>query len=306
MRTLLTDYMSTPGTPLDIRKRVVLLNWMQEFCASNGLKRDTFHSAAILVDVYMSKVKLIEMNKYQLLGTTALQIAMKCEEVEFLPMNYFAHSTAGACSVDEIREFEKEMLKTLSWRTQFSNLSSWFNLISKEWDIFIQENQNLQNIFHVFRKDKQLGNILFQNLFLILDVMVLDYNHLKFNEKKICLALSYLFLGYTYQSFTLDNILHGLCNIQPNENFYGFNTVFNYFIKLRFNLELDMLRDEIEYSCFFFDIIYEYSPSPLINRAETEEERLQYQTLNGKIIESIKKVWCRRSQMLNENNSQCP
>ena len=303
LRTLISDYMSVPGTPLNIKKRVILLSWMQDFCATNGFKRDTFHSASILVDVYMSKVKVIDMNKYQLLGATAMLIAMKNEEVEFLPIDHFSSSTAGACSSEDIRDFEKQMIKTLSWKVQYPNLAYWANLITKEWDTFVLDNPNLRDSFHLFRNDAQLGYSLFKNLFLFLDVMTLDYIHLKYNEKKLCLSLCYLLLGLSLQCFSLDNILHGLSNIQPNGSFYTFNTVFNFFIKLRFNLELDDLRNEIEYSVLFFDIYYDYNESHFAARAETEEERLQLQTKNKHFIESIKKVWDRR-EAINENPFQ--
>ncbi|MCQ2817802.1 MAG: hypothetical protein MJ252_11105 [archaeon] len=294
-RNEINDYLSVPGTPLDPTKRLILYDWIQQVCASHGYTRDTYHSTCTLIDVYLSKVGTIPLQRFQLLGVTALLIASKNEEVKFLTPDRLAEMTADACTGNEIKEFEREMLKTLKWKIQFPNLAIWGNIVSKAWDNFILETRDRREIWPFFRNDNIYQNFLFKNMFLILDAIAMDYCHLTYNEKKLSTALAYLLIGLTTHCFSMQDILNGLSNFVPTQAYYLLNEVFNYFSQTKFNIQLASLRDEIEYVALFFDIIFQYNDSPF--QGSSDEERLQFQTINRKNIEGLSRVWARRMEI---------
>lgn len=63
--------------------RTILGDWIMEVCSQLSFKRATFHSAILLLDVYLSIIKDVRTNQLQLIGVTALIISAK-NEVIFL------------------------------------------------------------------------------------------------------------------------------------------------------------------------------------------------------------------------------
>lgn len=66
-----------------ISNRNVLLDWIMESCTYSRYKRATFHLAIVLIDIYLTKTKNIDINKLQLLGVTSLLLAAKYEVIYF-------------------------------------------------------------------------------------------------------------------------------------------------------------------------------------------------------------------------------
>jgi hypothetical protein len=64
---------------IDVRMRVILVDWVMEVCSQLSFKRATFHSAVVLIDVFLSKMEDLKTNYLQLLGVTCLIIAAKNE-----------------------------------------------------------------------------------------------------------------------------------------------------------------------------------------------------------------------------------
>jgi len=60
--------------------RLLLLDWMMEVCDEFGLKRETYHLACYLTDLYLTNT-LCSIDKLQLLGASALLLSAKVEEV---------------------------------------------------------------------------------------------------------------------------------------------------------------------------------------------------------------------------------
>lgn len=63
--------------------RTILLDWLMEVCGQLSFKRSTFHSAIVLIDIFLSKVENLPTNLLQLTGITCLIIAAKNEVKKF-------------------------------------------------------------------------------------------------------------------------------------------------------------------------------------------------------------------------------
>jgi hypothetical protein len=64
---------------IDVRMRVILADWIMEVCSQLSFKRATFHSAVVLMDVFLSKMPDLKTSYLQLLGVTCLIISAKNE-----------------------------------------------------------------------------------------------------------------------------------------------------------------------------------------------------------------------------------
>ena len=64
---LMKDYLETSKlfSPL---KRLVLLDWVMAICRYAQFKRETFHMTISLIDICLSKLKEISIDKVQLIG----------------------------------------------------------------------------------------------------------------------------------------------------------------------------------------------------------------------------------------------
>jgi cyclin E len=68
---------------LNPRMRTILLDWVMEVCGQLSFKRATFHTAVVLIDIFLSKVENLQTNLLQLAGITCLIIAAKNEVFKF-------------------------------------------------------------------------------------------------------------------------------------------------------------------------------------------------------------------------------
>ncbi|RMX54148.1 hypothetical protein pdam_00017392 [Pocillopora damicornis] len=95
------------------RMRAILLDWLTEVCEVYRLHRETYYLAVDFVDRYLSVKHDIAKQRLQLVGTTALFIAAKMEEIYPPKISEFAYVTDGACTENEILHEELLMLKLL-------------------------------------------------------------------------------------------------------------------------------------------------------------------------------------------------
>lgn len=74
------DYMSVQQF-IEPVMRSLLLDWMMDICNHFKFKRNTYHSAYILIDLYLSKVRNVPTSLLQLVGVVCLCIAAKNEVI---------------------------------------------------------------------------------------------------------------------------------------------------------------------------------------------------------------------------------
>lgn len=302
MHNNLKNYFGYPNTLLDERKRLILFTWLMEFSSDLGFKRNTYHNAAYLIDMYLSltvNAAEIKIEDIQLIGVVCLMISVKNEETTLPPpVILYQNATANSCSVERILLYEEIILKKLKWKIQYPNLSVWGNYTMEKWDSFAKSGYN-GAILPLFRDDPKYEYNLLKNFFLLIDAISLDYYHISFHEKLICLSVIYLLIGLSLNCIDMnEDILKGFENKVCNQNFYSFNEMFNVFTKKEFNISIELLGDTIKYSCIFFNIKFEYK-DPNFNGV-TKEETVQTQTMNSKIFSSMEKIF-----LMRENNNNC-
>lgn len=95
--------------------RAILADWLMEVSEEFLLKRDTFHRALRLCDLFLSKKypTQIQKEQFQLIGITALFIASKQEEILVPRMQDYVNATDGGFSRQELLQMEQEMLQVL-------------------------------------------------------------------------------------------------------------------------------------------------------------------------------------------------
>lgn len=102
------------------KMRAMLLDWIMDVCADKHLHRETFHLCVDYVDRYLGlggKVDYkhqISPGNLQLIGSTALVIAAKIEEIYPPKVAEIADFTDG-CEDHDIRDMEEIMLQRLEW-----------------------------------------------------------------------------------------------------------------------------------------------------------------------------------------------
>ncbi|KAK3707981.1 hypothetical protein QZH41_010716 [Actinostola sp. cb2023] len=97
-------------------------------CEVYRLHRETFHLAVDFIDRYLSVQHDIPKQRLQLIGTTALFIAAKIEEIYPPKLSEFAYVTDGACTEEEILQQELVMLKDLKWNLCPVTCNTWLNI----------------------------------------------------------------------------------------------------------------------------------------------------------------------------------
>lgn len=113
---------------LQPRMRAILLDWLTEVCEVYRLHRETYYLALDFVDRYLSVKHDIAKQRLQLVGTTALFVAAKMEEIYPPKLSEFAYVTDGACTENEILGEELLMLKGLNWSLSPITVNSWLNI----------------------------------------------------------------------------------------------------------------------------------------------------------------------------------
>ncbi|CAF1172271.1 unnamed protein product [Adineta ricciae] len=96
------------------QNRAVLIDWLYQVHDRFKLLSDTFHMTIQLIDRYL---QIIDASKHelQLIGSTALLIACKYEEMTIPGMNDFVYVSDNAYSKEEMKEMERRIISTLSY-----------------------------------------------------------------------------------------------------------------------------------------------------------------------------------------------
>ncbi|GMR52360.1 hypothetical protein PMAYCL1PPCAC_22555, partial [Pristionchus mayeri] len=126
-------YMESHGSEYRApRLRAALVDWMQEVCCEKNLHRETFHLAIDYMDRVMAKGPAVGMTvpirSYHLLGTTAIFIAAKYEEIYPPKVEEIVCFTDNACTEDQVRQLELIMLKVLEWELNVVTPLHWMHL----------------------------------------------------------------------------------------------------------------------------------------------------------------------------------
>jgi hypothetical protein len=109
--------------------RAILIDWIVEVHKNYHLLHETLFLTVSIIDRYLS-IKTINRTKLQLLGTTALFIASKYEEICYPYLSEFSNITDSAYNKEEILEMEREILKVLNFDLTYPSSFRFFEIIS--------------------------------------------------------------------------------------------------------------------------------------------------------------------------------
>jgi hypothetical protein len=100
---------------LNWKMRALLVDWMIEVTAEFKLRRETFYLAINYLDRYVYQVRNIDKKDYQLIGTAALYLASKVEEIFIPRIGYFIIATDRGYSQMQILSMERDIAMQLEW-----------------------------------------------------------------------------------------------------------------------------------------------------------------------------------------------
>jgi len=107
------NYMSKQ-TDISVSMRWILVDWMVEVAEEYKLKTETLYLAVSYIDRFLSHMA-VKRDKLQLVGTTAMFIAAKYEEIYPPDVSQFAYITDNTYKVNHILRMEHLILKVLSF-----------------------------------------------------------------------------------------------------------------------------------------------------------------------------------------------
>lgn len=123
------DYMKMQAE-LQWSMRGILIDWLLEVHIKFHLLPETLYLAVNIIDRFLSE-KVIQLDRLQLVGVTALFIASKYEEVLSPHIGNFSHVADDGFSDSEILSAERFILSTLRYDLSFPNPMHFIRRISK-------------------------------------------------------------------------------------------------------------------------------------------------------------------------------
>ena len=115
---------------LEWRMRGVLIDWLLEVHARFHLLPETFYLTVNIIDRFLSQ-KVVQLERLQLVGVTAMFIASKYEEVLSPHIQNFVHVADDGFTEAEILSAERYMLATLDYDLSFANPMHFMRRVSK-------------------------------------------------------------------------------------------------------------------------------------------------------------------------------
>ncbi|RPA85665.1 A/B/D/E cyclin [Ascobolus immersus RN42] len=117
--------------------REILIDWLIEVHTRFSMLPETLFLAVNIIDRFLS-VKVVRLDKFQLVGVTALLIASKYEEAVTLHVQHYAKLADNGFSEDEILRAERFILASLDYNLSYPNPMNFLRHISKADDYEIQ------------------------------------------------------------------------------------------------------------------------------------------------------------------------
>ncbi|XP_029304232.1 cyclin-A1 isoform X2 [Cottoperca gobio] len=96
--------------------RVILVDWLVEVVQEYRLRSETLHLAVNYLDRFLSYTAYVKRGKLQLVGTAALMIAAKFEEIFPPELNEFVYTTDSTYTKKQLVRMEHFFLKVLSFK----------------------------------------------------------------------------------------------------------------------------------------------------------------------------------------------
>ncbi|KAK5722325.1 G2/mitotic-specific cyclin [Elasticomyces elasticus] len=163
------DYMNNQGE-LEWKMRGILVDWLLEVHTRFRLLPETLFLAVNIIDRFLS-AKVVQLDRLQLVGVTAMFIASKYEEVLSPHVQNFVHVADDGFTEAEILSAERFVLASLNYDLSYPNPMNFLRRISKA------DNYDIQT--------RTLGKYL-------LEIGCLDHRFLKHPPSLVAAAAMYL------------------------------------------------------------------------------------------------------------------
>ena len=163
------DYMDNQDE-LEWKMRGILVDWLLEVHTRFRLLPETLFLAVNIIDRFLS-CKVVQLDRLQLVGVTAMFIASKYEEVLSPHVQNFVHVADDGFSETEILSAERFVLSSLNYDLSYPNPMNFLRRISKA------DNYDIQT--------RTLGKYL-------LEIGCLDYRFLQHPPSLVAAAAMYL------------------------------------------------------------------------------------------------------------------
>ncbi|XP_011619938.1 cyclin-A1 isoform X1 [Takifugu rubripes] len=108
--------------------RATLVNWMVEVVREYKLRSETLHLSVNYVDRFLSQTTSVRRDKLQLVGTSALMIAAKYEEVDPPDLDEFVYTTDSTYSRRQLSRMEHFILNALRFRMAAPTIDQFLSL----------------------------------------------------------------------------------------------------------------------------------------------------------------------------------
>lgn len=117
-------------TEIDWNMRGIVMDWLIEVHSKFRLLPETLFIATNLIDRFLS-IRVVSVQKLQLVGITSLFVAAKYEEVICPSIAHFINMADGGYDVTEMLKAERYLLSTLDFDLSFPNPLHFLRRISK-------------------------------------------------------------------------------------------------------------------------------------------------------------------------------
>jgi G2/mitotic-specific cyclin 1/2 len=163
------DYMESQSE-LEWKMRGILVDWLLEVHTRFRLLPETLFLAVNIIDRFLS-CKVVQLDRLQLVGVTAMFIASKYEEVLSPHVQNFRHVADDGFTEDEILNAERFLLAALNYDLSYPNPMNFLRRISKA------DNYDMQT--------RTLGKYL-------LEIGCLDHRFIGYPPSQVAAAAMYL------------------------------------------------------------------------------------------------------------------
>ncbi|KAI1386961.1 A/B/D/E cyclin [Hypoxylon trugodes] len=155
---------------LEWKTRSILIDWMIEVHTRFHLLPETLFLATNIIDRFLSQ-KVVQLDRVQLVGITAMFIAAKYEEVLSPHVSNYRMVSDDGFSDAEILSAERFILETLNYDLSYPNPMNFLRRISKADDYDIQS--------------RTIGKYL-------MEISIVDYRFLQFRPSHVAAGAMYL------------------------------------------------------------------------------------------------------------------
>ncbi|KAH8889528.1 A/B/D/E cyclin [Thozetella sp. PMI_491] len=155
---------------LEWKTRGILVDWLIEVHTRFHLLPETLFLAVNIIDRFLSE-KVVQLDRLQLVGITAMFIASKYEEVLSPHVANFRHVADDGFSESEILSAERFILSTLNYDLSYPNPMNFLRRISKA------DNYDIQS--------RTLGKYL-------MEISLLDHRFMAFRPSHVAAAAMYM------------------------------------------------------------------------------------------------------------------